>query len=244
MLKKIAAALLSFFVTLQGMLITEKVQAIPNKHPLEKDDSGIKIEYVVDPEPRLGEQLGVLLLGREYRSPNDYNAMYATDQILSEFGGVDLFKGRQLTTMTLEEVLYAQSRLNAPSYRRAKAKGYSRVPYSTAVGKYQTIKSTLKWAIDGLGLPLDSKFSVVIQDRIGEYILMNKRPEIFRYLNDEVDDVGAALVALGNEWEAFDKSKFPNDPDRHRDAEKFLRTARLRIRARRRAKEDLNETIT
>jgi hypothetical protein len=180
----------------------------------------------------IGYELGELLKGKEYNSPEDYNAMYATQHDLDQFGGVDTFAGKKLTGMTLREVVDAQDRLNAPSVRWARSKGYDYVPYSSAVGKYQVVKGTLLHAVHKLALPLDTVFSVEVQDQIGEYLLLNKRSELKEYLDGDSDNIQAAMIALGLEWEAFNQDRYPNRK-REQEAEKFLRRIRqVRVRSR------------
>jgi len=227
-LKRIGAWGLSVLIAL-GLIQGQTEAMVPTKN---QDAEVIRV-FSVEEEVPVGTLFGELLKGREYNHIGDYNAMYARPQDLKAFGGVDLFKGRKLANMTIAEVIEAQGYLNAPSVRWAKSKGYRRVPYSTAVGKYQVVKSTLRWAVDQLNIPVTTKFSEPVQDVIGEFLLMEKRRPIRAFVDGDSDDIESALVELGNEWEAFDYGKYP-DKERRRDAEKFLRTLRTRrVRARR-----------
>ena len=70
-----------------------------------------------------------------------------------------------------------------------------------AVGKYQTIPSTLDMAVKGLGLSDDAVFTPEIQEKIGIYLVSEKRPKVGKYLRGEdsisVDD---AMLDLAREF--------------------------------------------
>lgn len=83
-----------------------------------------------------------------------------------------------LTSMTIGEVLQFQQQMRA-------SKKYP----STAVGNYQIIDTTLKGAVESLGLNLNDKFDKSMQDRIfKEYLIGKKRKGISDYLNANVED--------------------------------------------------------
>ena len=94
-----------------------------------------------------------------------------------------------LTGMTLSEVQKFQSGM--------RAKGHA----STAVGKYQTVKDTLRGAASALGYDLETtKFTPAVQDAIGEYLIEQRR--IAESKKKSPTTAGFA-EGLGLDWEAF-----------------------------------------
>lgn len=70
-----------------------------------------------------------------------------------------------------------------------------------AVGKYQIIPSTMKEAVQKLGLDPNIKFTPELQERIfRDYLVAGKRPAIKDYITGESDDLDAANEALAYEF--------------------------------------------
>lgn len=68
-----------------------------------------------------------------------------------------------------------------------------------AVGRYQFIPSTLRYAIEKAGVSEMDFFSPRIQDKLLVALLQHKRPEVWAYLNGE-GSLEDALDALAKEW--------------------------------------------
>jgi len=97
--------------------------------------------------------------------------------------------GKSIPDMTVAEIMKFQS-INDP--RNPKR--------LFAVGKYQLIPSTFKGAVDFLGLKPTDKLTPEIQEKMGLYLIMEKRPAVGRYIRGESDDLLAAQKALALEF--------------------------------------------
>ena len=69
-----------------------------------------------------------------------------------------------------------------------------------AVGRYQFVPSTLRFAINSSSVTYSHKFTPEVQDRLMAALVLYKRPIIFAYLQSSHDNIGAALRALAREW--------------------------------------------
>lgn len=90
-----------------------------------------------------------------------------------------------ITNMTLDEV------------RARNGKGLGQW---WAVGKYQTIPGTLDEAARGLKLSGSTKLTPEVQERIGTYLIFQKRPALGAYIRGESNDIEAAHKAMAMEW--------------------------------------------
>ena len=111
----------------------------------------------------------------------DYNSVnrgYAGDTP----GGMPSVTGSNLTTYTVAQVMeLQQTRLYA-------------------VGRYQFIPSTLRFAVDASGVSLDDRFDAATQDRLMAALIAYKRPDILSYLQGSHDHLGHVLDELAREW--------------------------------------------
>ena len=98
-------------------------------------------------------------------------------------GGAKSIFGKNLTEMTVGEIMDAQSRDKV-----------------FAVGKYQIIPSTMKGFVSGSDVKKSDKFTEATQDMFRDYIINQKRPEVGRYLRGETDDPTEAGQALAREF--------------------------------------------
>jgi hypothetical protein len=101
-----------------------------------------------------------------------------------------LYGGREidLVNMTVDEVLQYQRGMGV----------------SSAVGKYQIIRSTLTEAKKALKLSGNEKFDQQLQDRIySEFLIGSKRRAVDDYINGRSDDLPAAQLALAQEFASF-----------------------------------------
>lgn len=69
-----------------------------------------------------------------------------------------------------------------------------------AVGKYQLIPTTFEMAVKATGLSGDTVFSPETQEKLGQYLLFEKRPELGAYIRGESNDMNAALLEAAKEW--------------------------------------------
>jgi hypothetical protein len=98
-------------------------------------------------------------------------------------GGAQSIFGKDLTEMTVGEIMDAQDRGDV-----------------FAVGKYQIIPSTMKEFVSGSDVKRSDKFTEATQDKFRDYVINIKRPEVGKYLRGETDDPTEAGQALAREF--------------------------------------------
>lgn len=69
-----------------------------------------------------------------------------------------------------------------------------------AVGRYQLIPTTLRFAVETSNVSEDDFFTPEIQDRLMAALVLYKRPTVGAYLRDDHDLVNWALDGLAREW--------------------------------------------
>ena len=69
-----------------------------------------------------------------------------------------------------------------------------------AVGRYQFIPVTLRFAVAMSSVDMEDKFTPDIQDRLMAALVLYKRPAIGAYLRNDHDLIGWALDELAKEW--------------------------------------------
>ena len=72
-----------------------------------------------------------------------------------------------------------------------------------AVGKYQTIPVTLRAAVQGLRLPGSTPMSPSVQEKIGTWLIFNKRPALGAYIRGESNDLDKAHREFALEWRSI-----------------------------------------
>lgn len=72
-----------------------------------------------------------------------------------------------------------------------------------AVGKYQTIPVTLRAAVQGLRLNGNTPFSPSVQEKIGTWLIFNKRPALGAYIRGESNDLDKAHREFAQEWRSI-----------------------------------------
>jgi hypothetical protein len=101
--------------------------------------------------------------------------------------------GKKLTEMTIGEIKAKQTITDPNNTERL-----------FAVGRFQTIPNTLDMAIDALNLSDDTVFNENTQDRIGMYLVTQKRPKVGRYLaGDNSVSQDEAMLELAKEFASF-----------------------------------------
>jgi murein DD-endopeptidase MepM/ murein hydrolase activator NlpD len=98
-------------------------------------------------------------------------------------GGAKSIFGKNLTEMTVGEIMQAQ-----------------REDRVFAVGKYQFIPKTLAGAVSYTKIPLNTRFDSATQNRLFDYLIDVKRPEIGAYINGKSNDRRTAIQQLAREF--------------------------------------------
>jgi murein DD-endopeptidase MepM/ murein hydrolase activator NlpD len=98
-------------------------------------------------------------------------------------GGAKSIFGKNLTEMTVGEIMQAQ-----------------REDKVFAVGKYQFIPKTLSGAVSYTKIPLNARFDSATQNRLFDYLIDVKRPEIGAYINGKSNDKRTAIQQLAREF--------------------------------------------
>lgn len=115
------------------------------------------------------------------RAEGDYDSVN-----LGEAHGYKASK-RPLEQMTVAEVMAAQQRREF-----------------NAAGRYQIIRTTMEEVVRNMGLTGEEKFDRKLQDRIfREYLIKEKRKEIWAYISGKSDDIKSAMIAMSKEWASF-----------------------------------------
>jgi hypothetical protein len=123
-------------------------------------------------------------------SGGDYDALFGHAQ---RPGGQ--FAGVKPTDMTVAEVLEF-SDPSGPYGKYVAANNGGTV--STPIGGYQVINTTLKGAVDALGLTGNEKFTPELQDRIGEYIYNTQGPDAWEGWGNGSPPAGGYPSDTGN----------------------------------------------
>jgi murein DD-endopeptidase MepM/ murein hydrolase activator NlpD len=98
-------------------------------------------------------------------------------------GGAKSIFGKNLTEMTVGEIMQAQ-----------------REDKVFAVGKYQFIPTTLDGAVSYTKISLNARFDSATQNRLFDYLIDVKRPEIGAYINGKSNDRRTAIQQLAREF--------------------------------------------
>lgn len=102
--------------------------------------------------------------------------------------GIDGLTGISFSDYTVQEVLNMQT------------------SYIYAVGRYQLIPRTLRFAVDSSSVSVQDKFTNEVQDRLMAALILYKRPLIITYLQGSHNNLNAALGALAREWASVEYS--------------------------------------
>lgn len=115
------------------------------------------------------------------RGEGDYNAVnrgYAGDTP----GGIKRLTGSSFAGFTVIEVIEMQSR------------------WLYAVGRYQFIPRTLRFAVRVSDVKMTDKFTEETQDKLFAALVLYKRPSIGAYIRGDHNLIGWALDDLAREW--------------------------------------------
>lgn len=98
-------------------------------------------------------------------------------------GGAKSVMGKNLTEMTVNEVVQAQ-----------------RSGRLFAVGKYQIIPDTMTGFLQKMGISGNAKFDAATQEKFAEYVIRFKRPQVGKYLRGENNNRDEAVQDLAREF--------------------------------------------
>ena len=101
-------------------------------------------------------------------------------------GGIQWLKGRTFEDFTVKEVIQMQ-----------RWQIY-------AVGRYQFIPSTLRWAVNHSSVNELDMFTPEVQDTLMATLIVYKRPAVGAYLRGDHDLLGWALDELAKEWASIE----------------------------------------
>jgi len=164
----------------------QSVEGIPTEQSVESSPE-------IESSPRENSiRTGIKDMIKRVESKGDYNA-YNTGKSGVNRGKLDL------QNMTLGEIR-----------RRQKTSTKSK-EHLNAVGAYQVIGSTLQQAMDSIpGVDKDTKYTKEVQEKIGDYLLNEKRPFVGKFMRGEVPDTAAnrkkVQLSLSKEWAAIPTS--------------------------------------
>ena len=134
----------------------------------------------VSPEKRLKPLMDLIAKGE-----GDYNSInrgYAGDTP----GGIQGVTGQSFENYTVGQVIEMQ---RSGLY---------------AVGRYQFIPSTLRWAVNHSSVDELDMFTPEVQDRLMAALVIYKRPAVGAYLRGDHDLLGWALNELAKEWASIE----------------------------------------
>ena len=97
-------------------------------------------------------------------------------------GGIQGLTGKDFDEFTVKQVMQMQE------------------TWLYAVGRYQFIPSTLRFAVAMSDVDFDDKFTNEVQDKLMAALILYKRPAVGAYLRGDHDYVGWALDELAKEW--------------------------------------------
>ena len=101
--------------------------------------------------------------------------------------------GKSLTEMTIGEIQTKQAITDPNNTERL-----------FAVGRFQTIPTTLAMAVDALNLSDDTVFNEDTQNKIGKYLITQKREQVGRYLEgSSTVSQDRAMLELAKEFASF-----------------------------------------
>jgi len=101
-------------------------------------------------------------------------------------GGIQWLKGRTFENFTVKEVIQMQRW------------------QVHAVGRYQIIPSTLRWAVNHSSVNELDMFTPEVQDTLMAALIVYKRPAVGAYLRGDHKLLGWALDELAKEWASIE----------------------------------------
>ena len=101
-------------------------------------------------------------------------------------GGIQRLKGHTFENFTVQQVIDMQRN------------------ELYAVGRYQFIPSTLRWAVNHSSVDLLDMFTPEVQDKLATALIMYKRPAVGAYIRGDHNLEGWALNEMAKEWASIE----------------------------------------
>ena len=101
-------------------------------------------------------------------------------------GGIDRLTGKTFDEFTVQQVMEMQ------------------VSWLYAVGRYQFVPETLRFAVAMSDVEMKDRFDSKTQDKLMTALILYKRPAIGAYLKGHHDYIGWALDELAKEWASIE----------------------------------------
>jgi hypothetical protein len=136
--------------------------------------------WYVSPEERLKPLMDLIAKGE-----GDYNAVNR-GRAGDTPGGIDGLTGKTFDQFTVQQVVEMQA------------------SWLYAVGRYQFIPDTLRFAVSMSEVGMKDKFDNETQDKLMAALILYKRPAIGAYLRGDHDYIGWALDELAKEWASIE----------------------------------------
>ena len=76
--------------------------------------------------------------------------------------------------------------------------------YLGAVGRYQFIRTTLRFAVENSDVEYSDKFGPSTQDKLAVALIFHKRPEVGEYLQGKHNDLDLAIYEMAREWASIE----------------------------------------
>ena len=163
------------------------------------DDMGIPVGPVPDYKFMLpGSKFTEALKDKE---ADNYDTIFGNAEIKNT-----PFKGKKVSEMSMKEVLeFTKAGGKFNKYNKDK---YNK--NTTAIGKYQTVGSTLRdlkkrGVLSKLGITDETKFDQKTQDDIAAYLAVHRIKDRATKGNGNIATRGSARKEMRNEWEGFKK---------------------------------------
>lgn len=136
------------------------------------------------PDPPIASEALLNFIGAGEGDYNSMNQGTRENQIIGSTNDASTILGKNLTEMTMKEVLKFQS----------KGKLF-------AAGRYQIIPDTMKSSMRRAGVTESDIFNKTTQDKLGSSLIYgNKREDLRDYLIGKSDDIDAANLDFAKEW--------------------------------------------
>lgn len=134
------------------------------------------------------------LIGKGEGGYNSMNQGTIGDRIVGSTPNAKSKIGKNLTEMTIGEIMNRQSYLMNPKNPQISNYGIY------AAGKYQIIPGTMPTAVSEAKLSKDDLFSPENQEKLGMGLITGKRPYVGQYLRGEHNDLKGAMMELSLEF--------------------------------------------
>jgi hypothetical protein len=160
--------------------------------PLQMPLTGVDFTAGAEPVTETSSVGALLdLIGSGEGTYNSYNSG-TVDDVIQHSSSSYRYNDTPLSEMTIGQIRERMAITDATNPDRI-----------FAAGRYQVIPETFESAVESLGLSDDTVFNRETQDRIGMYLVSDKRPRLNRYIEGGDVSVEAAMTDLALEFASF-----------------------------------------